>query len=160
MLSLSMVMGGTATAIDPGRARRIGDLVREASVTVTPGTTVDEARRLVRETPTGYLPVVDRGLLVGIVCDRDLRTAGGPSAPVTEVMTRTVFVLSPETPVRDAARVFRRRRFGAMPVLEGRELCGMVARDAVLEALEGAGDPRGVPLDPSGQGSDRVGSGP
>lgn len=155
-----MVMGGTATAIDPGRARRIGDLVREASVTVTPGTTVDEARRLVRETPIGYLPVVDRGLLVGIVCDRDLRTAGGPSAPVTEVMTRTVFVLSPETPVRDAARVFRRRRFGAMPVLEGRELCGMVARDAVLEALEGAGDPRGVPLDPSGQGSDRVGSGP
>ncbi len=134
--------------------------MREASVTVTPGTTVDEARRLVRETPTGYLPVVDRGLLVGIVCDRDLRTAGGPSAPVTEVMTRTVFVLSPETPVRDAARVFRRRRFGAMPVLEGRELCGMVARDAVLEALEGAGDPRGVPLDPSGQGSDRVGSGP
>jgi len=66
------------------------------------------------------------------------------------VMTRTVFVLSPETPVRDAARVFRRRRFGAMPVLKGRELCGMVARDRVLEALAGTGDAHGVPLDPSG----------
>ena len=150
MLSLSMIMGGTATVIDPGRARRIRDLVREASVTVTPGTTVDEARRLVRETPTDYLPVVDCGLLVGIVSDRDLRAAGGTSAPVAEVMTRTVFVLSPETPVRDAARVFRRRRFGAMPVLKGRELCGMVARDRVLEALAGTGDAHGVPLDPSG----------
>ena len=146
-----MIMGGTATVIDPGRARRIRDRVCEASVTVTPGTTVDEARRLVRETPTDYLPVVDCGLLVGIVSDRDLRAAGGTSAPVAEVMTRTVFVLSPETPVRDAARVFRRRRFGAMPVLEGRELWGMVARDAVLEALAAAGDPRGVPRDPSGQ---------
>ena len=144
------VMGGTAPAIDPGRARRIRDLVREASVTVRPSTTVDDARRLLRETPTGYLPVVDRGLLVGIVCDRDLRAASGPSASVAEVMTRTVFVLSPETPVRDAARVFRRRRFGAMPVLKGRELCGMVARDRVLEALAGTGDARGVPLDPSG----------
>jgi len=144
------VMGGTAPAIDPGRARRIRDLVREASVTVRPSTTVDDARRLLRETPTGYLPVVDRGLLVGIVCDRDLRAASGPSAPVAEVMTRTVFVLSPETPVRDAARVFRRRRFGAMPVLKGRELCGMVARDRVLEALAGTGDAHGVPLDPSG----------
>ena len=124
--------------------------MREASVTVGPSTTVDEARRLLLETPIGYLPVVDRGLLVGIVGDRDLRAASGPSAPVAEVMTRTVFVLSPETPVRDAARVFRRRRFGAMPVLTGRELCGMVARDRVLEALAGAGDARGVPLDPSG----------
>lgn len=124
--------------------------MREASVTVRPSTTVDEARRLLLETPIGYLPVVDRGLLVGIVGDRDLRAASGPSAPVAEVMTRTVFVLSPETPVRDAARVFRRRRFGAMPVLTGRELCGMVARDRVLEALAGAGDARGVPLDPSG----------
>jgi len=35
------VMGGTAPAIDPGRARRIRDLVREASVTVRPSTTVD-----------------------------------------------------------------------------------------------------------------------
>ena len=124
--------------------------MREASVTVRPSTTVDEARRLLLETPIGYLPVVDRGLLVGIVGDRDLRAASGPSASVAEVMTRTVFVLSPETPVRDAARVFRRRRFGAMPVLTGRELCGMVARDRVLEALAGAGDARGVPLDPSG----------
>ena len=124
--------------------------MRETSVTVRPSTTVDEARRLLLETPIGYLPVVDRGLLVGIVGDRDLRAASGPSAPVAEVMTRTVFVLSPETPVRDAARVFRRRRFGAMPVLTGRELCGMVARDRVLEALAGAGDARGVPLDPSG----------
>ena len=151
MLSLSVIMGGTAPAIDPGRPGRIRDLVRETSVTVRPSTTVDEARRLLLETPIGYLPVVDRGLLVGIVGDRDLRAASGPSAPVAEVMTRTVFVLSPETPVRDAARVFRRRRFGAMPVLEGRELWGMVARDAVLEALAAAGDPRGVPRDPSGQ---------
>ena len=135
---------------EPGRTRRIGDLVCEASVTVTPSATVDEARRLLRETPTGYLPVVDRGLLVGIVGERDLRAASGPSASVAEVMTRTVFVLSPETPVRDAARVFRRRRFGAMPVLKGRELCGMVARDRVLEALAGTGDAHGVPLDPSG----------
>ena len=145
-----MVRGGTSTVSEPGRTRRIGDLVCEASVTVTPSATVDEARRLLRETPTGYLPVVDRGLLVGIVGERDLRAAGGPSASVAEVMTRTVFVLSPETAVRDAARVFRRCRFGAMPVLKGRELCGMVARDRVLEALAGTGDARGVPLDPSG----------
>lgn len=108
--------------------------MREARVTATPDTTVDDARRLLREAPTGHLPVIEHGLLVGIVSDRDLKAAPGPSAPVATVMTRAVFILSPETPLSDAARVFRQRGFGALPVLRGRVLCGMVSRDDVLGA--------------------------
>ncbi len=94
------MMSGTSAAIGPDRARGIADLVREASVTAAPDTTVDEARRILRGAPT-------------------------------------------------EARVCRRRRFRAMPVLKGRELCGTVARDDVLKALREAADGRGLPLDAS-----------
>jgi len=129
-----MIMEGASTAVGPDRALRIGDLMREAHATATPDTTADDARRLLREAPIGYLPVIEHGLLVGIVSDGDLRAAPRPSAPIATVMTRAVFVLSPETPLSDAARVFRQRGFGALPVLRGRQLCGMVSRDDVLTA--------------------------
>jgi CBS domain-containing protein len=50
-------------------------------------------------------------------------------------MRRPVFVLSPDTSLRRAARLFRERRFGAMPVLEGRELVGIVSVVDVLKVL-------------------------
>lgn len=104
-------------------------------VTASPGTSVREARRLLDRARARHLPVLEGGLLVGIVSDRDLRSAAGEAVPLREIMTRTVFVLSPGTSIRRAARLFRERRFGAMPVVEGRELVGIVSVVDVLKIL-------------------------
>ena len=104
-------------------------------VTATPNTLVDEARRLLKQARARHLPVLDGRLLVGIVSDRDLRSAPSEAVPLREVMRRPVFVLSPDTSLRRAARLLRERRFGAMPVLEGRELVGIVSVVDVLKVL-------------------------
>ena len=120
----------------------VADVMVTPVVTVTPDTRVGMARRLLRRAWIRHLPVLERSLLVGIVSDRDLREAGSEAVPVREVMTRPVFVLSPDTPIRAAARIFTQRRFGAMPVLKGRELVGIVSVVDVLLALgEGQGRP-------------------
>ena len=103
--------------------------------TVGPDAPVREAREALHRARIRHLPVVRDGLLVGIVSDRDLQHAADGS-PVARHMTRTVFVLSPETPLREAARVLRERRIGAMPVLEGRRLVGIVSTVDVVRALE------------------------
>ncbi len=103
--------------------------------TAAPHTTVDDARALIQRARIRHLPVLDAGLLVGIVSDRDLRGVTG-AAPVSERMTRTVFVLSPRTPLRQAAKLFRERRVGAMPVLSGRQVVGIVSVTDVIRALE------------------------
>src|SRR3972149_2676693 len=98
-----------------------------AVVTATPDTLVGGARRLLKQARARHLPVLDGPLLVGIVSDRDLRSAPGEAVPLREVMQRPVFVLSPDTSLRRAARLLRERRFGAMPVLDGREIVGIVS---------------------------------
>lgn len=123
---------GPARAASPSAVRNI---IRVA-VTVSPDATVGEARRLLRQPRIRHLPVLDRGLLVGIVAGRDLQSAPGEATRIAAVMTRTVFFLSPETPVRSAARIFRERRFGAMPVLRGRELVGIVSVVDVARTLD------------------------
>ncbi len=113
----------------------VTEIMAKPVVTASPDTPVRVARRLLREARIRHLPVMERGLLVGIVSDRDLRAARGETVPLGKIMTRTVFVLSPDTSVRRAARLFRERRFGAMPVLEGRELVGIVSVVDVLRLL-------------------------
>jgi len=101
--------------------------------TASPDMPVGAAHRLLREHRVGHLPVLDRGLLVGIVSQRDLLRAQSDALPVGDVMRRTLFVLSPDTPIGRAARIFRDRRVPVLPVLDGRQLVGIVRAVDVLE---------------------------
>lgn len=130
------VLGGVEAPVRAHPAPTAADVMTAPVVTVTPATAVGAARRLQQRSRIRHLPVVEEGLLVGMVTPRDLLQATGDDATVADVMTRTVFVLSPETPLRAAARIFRQRRFGAMPVLRGRELVGIVSMVDVMRALE------------------------
>jgi CBS domain-containing protein len=85
------------------------------AATATPGTSVGEAHRLLREHGIHHLPVLDGDLLVGIVSQRDLLRAESDALPIRDAMSRMVFVLSPETPLSRAARVFRERRLPGAP---------------------------------------------
>ena len=120
----------------PAPPRTAAEIMTAPVLIAAPATTVGDARLLQRRSRIRHLPVLQNGLLVGIVSDRDLRGARDDCAPVADVMTRTVFVLSPETSLRQAARIFRERRFDAMAVLSGRELVGMVSLVDVARALE------------------------
>jgi acetoin utilization protein AcuB len=100
------------------------------------------------------LPVVLDGRLVGIVTDRDLRdvfpsvfesaepwghgvrTSGSDPAtiPVEDVMTRNVLALTPGAFLADAARLMRRERIGAIPIVDGEQLVGILTRSDVLDA--------------------------
>jgi CBS domain-containing protein len=77
--------------------------------------------------------VLDGDLLVGIVSQRDLLRAESDALPISDVMSPMVFVLSPDTPVSRAARIFRQRRLPVLLVLEGRALRGVVRAADVLE---------------------------
>ncbi len=114
----------------------VADIMVKPVVTVTAATSVGHARRLLEHGGIRHLPVLDGELLVGMVSERALRGAPGDGLPVREVMAQPVFILSPDIPIKQAARIFRERRFGAMPVLEGRRLVGIVSVVDVLGAIE------------------------
>ena len=66
-------------------------------VTIRENATVGDALKLMHENHIGGIPVVDaRGMLCGIVTNRDLRFQDNPKTPVSEVMTD-----NPKTPVSE-----------------------------------------------------------
>jgi CBS domain-containing protein len=66
---------------------------------------------------------------------------------VRDVMTDRPRAVSPETPVSQAAELMESEDVGALPVVEGDQLAGMLTdRDIVVRAVAKGKDPRGMPV--------------
>lgn len=133
---------------------RISNWMQTHVYTVKPQESVAGAREKMARHRVNQLPVVVDGKLVGIVTDRDLRDAF-PSVlelirdtdqkrelalervTVETVMTAEVLTLGPNDSMIDAARVMRRERVGAVPIVEGERLVGLITRSDILAAFVG-----------------------
>ena len=122
-------------------------------VTVTPDMLLPEARRLLNENHFRHLPVVDReGQLVGMISDRDLRSAYPSSmlseserlqvyervkrAVVADIMSVDCVGLTPESTLDDALLLFDRDRMGALPVLDDGRVVGIFSSRDLLAAYK------------------------
>jgi acetoin utilization protein AcuB len=134
---------------------KIEPWMKRPVVTVKPRDSARQAREVMEKYRINQLPVVSDGRLVGIVTDRDLRDVfpsvfesatpferrrpapGTDPAeiPVEDVMTPNVLTLAPGALVADAARLMRRERIGAIPIVDGGRLVGILTRSDVLEAF-------------------------
>jgi CBS domain-containing protein len=66
---------------------------------------------------------------------------------VYEVMSDRPRCVTPETLVSEAAQLMESEDVGALPILDGEELAGMVTdRDIVIRAVAKGKDPRGMPV--------------
>jgi acetoin utilization protein AcuB len=109
-----------------------------------------EAVAIMAERGFRHVPVTDReGRLVGMVSDRDVRTAvGDPSEAlqrelteleelrVSTVMTTPAESVGPETPLAEVARRLTAESLGALPVVDrGRQVIGLVSYVDLVRAL-------------------------
>jgi acetoin utilization protein AcuB len=103
--------------------------------TAQPDDTVAVVREVFRRRRMRHLPVVAVGRVIGIVSDRDLRGVGDDTTTVDAIMTPHPATTTPATPVEEAAAVMRARKIGALPVLEGEALVGIVSESDLLTAF-------------------------
>ena len=116
-------------------------------MTLTAETSVDEAMQFFGERNFRHLPVVDgAGGLTGMVSDRDLLRylAGvgatqppvrGGETPVSRLMQSPVLTAGIETDVRYIARLFVERHIGAVPIVDGGQLVGVITRSDLLGSV-------------------------
>jgi CBS domain-containing protein len=119
-------------------------------ILVQPTTTLVEAQRIMEQRQVRRLPVVERGLLVGIVSLGDLRAAQ-PSiattlsvyewrallerASVAQCMTCDPVTIAPDAAVLDAARLMLERKIGGLPVVLDGRVVGMITESDLFRLL-------------------------
>ena len=133
-------------------AMQISQWMTKPVMTVKPLDSLRAARELMAERRINQLPVVRNNKLVGILTDRDLRDAYptsmqiyrgkgidefADSHTVQEVMTFNVTSVTPDSSLEETVTLLRRHRIGALPVIEGGELVGIITRSDILDFLLG-----------------------
>jgi nucleotide-binding universal stress UspA family protein/predicted transcriptional regulator len=83
------------------------------------------------------MPVLSAGKLAGIITDRDLRRHEGylDHTEVRLAMTTEVATVTPSTPIHEAAKSLLEHKIGALPVVEGERLVGIISTSDVLRAF-------------------------
>lgn len=128
------------------------DLMTLDPVTVTPRARIADVWDLMRERRIRHAPVVEDGVLVGMVSDRDLAgidmvrvlTVEGTEAlreelatPIIRVMSADVVWVEPESELEEVVDLLIEHRVGAIPVVrpDTREVLGIISYIDVLRAL-------------------------
>jgi CBS domain-containing protein/uncharacterized protein (DUF2267 family) len=111
---------------------------RPRLVALNAETPVLDAARAIESNNIGAVVVQNKGIVAGIVTDRDLavRVVGygldPKTTPLADVMSTPVVTLSPDDSQSDALRLMQERNIRRIPLVEGDRLVGMVTLDDLL----------------------------
>jgi len=129
---------------------KVEDRMIRQVVTLREEATLREALLTMQKHHLRHVPIVEGDALVGILTDRDLKRAT-PSPfsgadretfervvdtmRVSQIMTRNPYTVTPSTPLRDAVKILHDRKYGALPVVEGDRLVGILTATDLLKDL-------------------------
>ncbi len=110
----------------------IKDIMTKEVVTIETSKTVFEAAKLMSSKGVGCLVVVIQAFPVGIITERDIvrRIVAKRSSldvKVTEVMTKTLITVDPDSSLKESARIMSNNKIRRLPVLKNNKLVGIVA---------------------------------
>jgi len=107
-------------------------------ITIKPTATLGEAQALMAGHRISGIPVVEAdGKLVGILTNRDVRFAGNPQQPVSELMTHeNLATVSTEVGKEEARRLLHQRRIEKLLVVDAQYRCvGLITVKDIEKAV-------------------------
>ena len=124
--------------------KTVGELLKNKGReiwSISPLATVFQALELMAQKEVGALLVVANDKLIGIFSERDyarkviLKGRASKDTAVNELMTQTVFYVSPENTLEDCMTLMTSKQIRHLPVLENGRLAGIVTLGDVVKRI-------------------------
>jgi CBS domain-containing protein len=131
---------------------KVAQMMSERVVTALSTTTIFEAEKTMLTQGFRRLPIISEGKVIGIITSMDLIRFFGTgkvfkylrsgtimqvlNTPALEIATKKVTTIGPDADVGDAAKIMREKRIGAVPVVRGERLIGMVTERDFFKIIE------------------------
>ena len=102
---------------------------------------VIEALTIMAEYKIGALIVTNESTMVGVISERDyareiiLEGKSSKDTKVEEIMTKKVLTLSSEDKLEKGLEIMTQKRIRHMPVMDGKELIGMVSQGDLVKEM-------------------------
>lgn len=132
-------MSIAAQANEVRKVKRSESGMIQDPVTLSEDATSGDALAIMREHKIGGIPVVNpKGILVGIVTNRDLRFEKNMSRPITELMTSDNLIVTQDgSDLSKAEEILRVHRIEKLPVVDVKgQLVGLITYRDILKLSE------------------------
>jgi len=129
----------------------VKDWMSQDLVTVDADTSIMKASRVMKQNNIQHLPVLNKGRLVGIVSDRDLKEATPSKATTLDIhemyylldkvlvkslMPKELHTIAPGDTVEKAAAVMLKHRISALPVVDDKgAMAGIITKGDIFRAF-------------------------
>ena len=129
----------------------VKDWMSKDLVTIDADTSIMKASRVMKQNEIQHLPVLSKGVLTGIVSDRDLKEATPSKATTLDIhemyhlldtikvkslMPKRLFTITPGETVEKAAAVMLKRHISALPVVDAQgTLAGIITKGDIFRAF-------------------------
>ena len=125
-----------AQAIEVKRVKRAENGMILDPITLQEDALVGDAFKIIRDHKIGGIPVInDKGILVGIVTNRDLRFERNASRPIAEIMTREHLITTTEfTDFEQAEDILQEHKIEKLPVVDkDYKLIGLITYKDIIK---------------------------
>ncbi|MPZ78552.1 MAG: CBS domain-containing protein [Deltaproteobacteria bacterium] len=134
-----------------GKEGTVKEIMMGSPVTLSPEDTLDLANDVISLGRIRHIPVLEDGRLVGLISERDLIGRAVPAIfglkqksksallktyRIRDFMRKRVVTVSPDTQIKEAARVMAEKKIGCVPVVSAGALIGLVTATDVLRYVE------------------------
>jgi acetoin utilization protein AcuB len=141
-------------------APQVRDVMTTNPLTMSPEESLMEALQMMRLRHIRRIPILADGKLVGLLTEGDLKRAEPStlshtqeeftqvmeSTQVNRIMIKNLITATPDMPLVEAARTLWKSKYGALPVLDGEKLVGILTDNdligALVRVLDGEGEAR------------------
>lgn len=120
---------------------RVKDFMSINPLTIDENASVVEAAKAMAERGVGGCLVEREGKVVGIMTERDVvrkvvaKGLNPSKVKVSEIMSRPIVAVEPDTSIEDAVRVMAERRIRRLAVIEKNVLVGIITISDLAKAL-------------------------
>jgi CBS domain-containing protein len=109
----------------------VKDIMTKEVITIDANKSVFQAAELMSSKGLGCLVVVIKAFPVGIITERDIvrrivAKRNSVDLKVTDVMTKMLITVDPDTSLKEAARIMSTNKIRRLPVLKNNKLVGIV----------------------------------
>ena len=130
------------------RVKKAESFIVDQPITMTEEHTVGEVKKVVEETGTGGILILDKKeKLVGIVSTRDLLFEHDDSKSVMEIMSKPVHTAAPDTSLKEAERLLHEYRIEKLPLVDAAgRVVGLVTLKDIMKITQypkATKDPKG-----------------
>lgn len=120
------------------RVKKAESFVVDEPITLSVQHTVGDVKRIVKETDTGGILIVDETMrVVGIVTTRDLLFEDDDKKAVTELMQRQVISAPPNTTLEEAEKILHAHRIEKLPLVDAAgRLAGLITLKDIMKIAQ------------------------